>query len=126
MDPAYLQRNARVNAAALAALALAPPAPVVTTEKGAPRLARGAGSYDAALEWAASPGAIGYRVVWRQAWSADWEHDLVVGNVTGAVLPRLSIDDVVIGVAAIGPGGHESLISSYIVPTRPAAPIKTR
>jgi hypothetical protein len=126
VDRAYLQRNARVNAAALATLALAPPAPVVTSERGAPRLGRGTGGYDAALEWAASPGAIGYRVVWRQAWSADWEHDLVVGNVTSAVLPRLSIDDVVIGVAAIGPGGHESLVSSYIVPTRPAAPIKTR
>ena len=49
VDPSYLQRNARVNAAALAGLALAPPAPVVVNERGAPRLSRGASGYDAAL-----------------------------------------------------------------------------
>ena len=37
VDPSYLQRNARVNAAALAGLALAPPAPVVVNERGMPR-----------------------------------------------------------------------------------------
>ena len=56
VDPAYLQRNARVNAAALASLALAPPAPVVVNERGAPRLSRGASGHDAALAWTASPG----------------------------------------------------------------------
>jgi Peptidase family M28 len=126
VDPVYLQRNARVNAAALASLALAPPAPAVTSERGQPRLGRGASGYDAVAHWTASPGAVGYRVVWRWAWAPEWEHDLSVGAVTEARLPLLSIDDVVIGVAAIGPGGHESLVSAYVVPARPAAAIKTR
>ena len=126
VDPAYLQRNARVNAAALAGLALAPPAPVVVNERGAPRLSRGASGYDAALSWTASPGAVGYRILWREAWAPDWEHELTVGAVTDATLPLLSVDDVVIGVAAIGPGGHESLVSAYIVPTRPETTIQTR
>ena len=126
VDPAYLQRNARVNAAALAGLALAPPAPVVVNERGAPRLSRGASGYDAALSWTASPGAVGYRILWREAWAPDWEHELTVGAVTEATLPLLSVDDAVIGVAAIGPGGHESLVSAYVVPTRPETTIQTR
>ncbi len=126
VDPSYLQRNARVNAAALAGLALAPPAPVVVNERGAPRLSRGTSGYDAALSWTASPGAVGYRILWRQAWAPDWEHELTVGAVTEATLPLLSVDDVVIGVAAIGPGGHESLVSAYVVPTRPETTIQTR
>ena len=126
VDPSYLQRNARVNAAALAGLALAPPAPVVVNERGAPRLSRGTSGYDAALAWTASPGAVGYRILWRQGWAPDWEHELTVGAVTEATLPLLSVDDVVIGVAAIGPDGHESLVSAYVVPTRPETTIQTR
>jgi hypothetical protein len=126
VDPAYLQRNARVNAAVLAGLALAPPAPVVVNERGMPRLSRGTSGYDAALTWTASPGAVGYRIVWRSAWAPDWEHEVTVGAVTEATLPLLSVDDVVIGVAAIGPGAHESLVSPYIVPTRPETAVQMK
>jgi hypothetical protein len=122
----YLQRNARVNAAALASLALAPAAPMVVNERGGPTLGRGASGYDAVLSWTASSGAVGYRVVWRRAWAADWEHELLVGAITETTLQRVSIDDVVIGVASIGPGGHESLVSAYVVPTRPDTTIQTR
>ena len=69
VSPAYLLRNARVNAAALAVLALAPPAPVVDDERGRPLLDRQPSGYDARLRWAASPGAAGYRVFWREAWA---------------------------------------------------------
>ena len=48
---------------------------------------------------------------WREAWTPDWQHELEVGNVTEFVLKDVSIDDYVFGVAAIGPGGHESLVS---------------
>jgi hypothetical protein len=126
VDAAYLQRNARVNAAALAGMALAPSAPVIVNERGMPRLSRGPSGYDAALAWTASPGAVGYRIVWRPAWASDWEHEVTVGAITEVTLPRLSVDDVVIGVAAIGHGGHESLVSVYVVPTRQETTIKTR
>jgi hypothetical protein len=125
VDPPYLQRNARVNAAAMLSLALAPPAPGVTDAGGRVRLGRGEGGYDSRLAWSASPGAAGYRIFWRKAWAVDWEHELTVGNVTEVTLPDLSIDDVVIGVAAVDADGHESLVSAYVVPTRPKAVIKT-
>jgi hypothetical protein len=114
----YLARNARVNAAAAASLALAPPAPVVTTASGQPMLGRGQPGYDAALRWQPSPGAAGYRVVWREAWSLDWQYQLVTATETRLELPGLSIDDFVFGVAAIGAGGQESLVSAYLNPPR--------
>ena len=64
--------------------------------------------------------------MWRQTAASEWEHDLTVAAVTEVTLPRLSIDDVVIGVAAIGSGSHESLVSAYVVPTRPETTIQTR
>jgi hypothetical protein len=124
VDFAYLTQNARVNAAAVASLALAPPAPVVTSERGAARIGRDPSGYDAALRWSASPGAVGYRVYWRDTWRFDWQHARTVGNVTDVVLPGVSIDDWVFGVAAIGADGHESLISAYVSPVRPGRPIE--
>ena len=113
---AYLAQNARLNAAAMAELALAPPAPGVTNPRGQPTLDRRPLGYDAHLRWTASPGATGYRVVWREAWAQDWQHEASVGNVIEYVLPKANIDDFVYGVAAIGPGGHESTVSAYIPP----------
>lgn len=122
VDPAYLAKNARVNLAALLSLALAPAAPLVTTAGGQPTLGRGQSGYDATLRWQASPGASGYRVVWRETWAMDWQHSRVVGAETQLALPGVSIDDYVFGVAAIGPGGHESLVSAYVNPPRRAEP----
>ena len=116
--PAYLARNARVNAAGVAVIALAPPAPVVIDQRNRPTLDRRPSGYDARLRWQASPAAAGYRVFWREAWTPDWQHELEVGNVTELVLKDVSIDDYVFGVAAIGPGGHESLVSAYVNPPR--------
>ncbi|HTL42773.1 MAG TPA: M20/M25/M40 family metallo-hydrolase [Vicinamibacterales bacterium] len=113
VDFRYLAQNARVNAAAMATLALAPPPPVVTNERGGPMLDRRPSGYDAHLRWNASPGAAGYRVFWRNAWAPDWEHDMYVGTVTDLVLPHANIDDWVFGVAAVDALGHESTASVY-------------
>ena len=115
----YLGQNARVNAAAAAVLALAPPAPVVGT------IDRQPSGYDAHLRWTASAGAVAYRIFWREAWGPDWQHEVTVANVTEFVLPNTLIDDLVFGVAAIDASGHESLVSPYIPPARRDAPIKT-
>ena len=114
----YLARNARVNAAAVAMLALAPPAPVVTDKTGAPTLSRGAG-YDAHLAWQAAPGAAGYRVYSRRAWNLDWETIVTVGPVTDYTFPGVTVDDRVFGVASLDQNGNESLVSVYKNPTRP-------
>jgi hypothetical protein len=50
----------------------------------------------------------------------DWQHELYVGNVTEHVLHDVSIDDYIFGVAAVGAGGHESLVSAYVRLPRPA------
>jgi hypothetical protein len=70
------------------------------------------------LQWTAVPGAVSYRIYWRDTWSNGWEHAQVVGNLTQFVLPGLSIDDWVFGVAAIGADGNESLVSAYVSPVR--------
>src|SRR5262245_17280959 len=120
----YLAQNARVNAAAAATLALAPPAPGVTTERGAPTISRAPTGYDANLKWTAVPGAVAYRIFWREAWGADWQHDLLVGSVTNFVLPNVQIDDYVFGVAAVDAAGHESLVTPYVAAPRQNTPIK--
>lgn len=122
--PAYLAQNARVNVAIAAALALAPPAPVVVGERG-PMITRGPTGYDAKLTWYPSPGAVTYRIFWREAWGPDWQHELLVGNVTETVLSNVQIDDYVFGVAAVDAAGHESLVAPYASSPRPPITVKT-
>jgi hypothetical protein len=121
----YLAQNARVNAAAAATLALAPPPPSVVNERGQPRITRAPSGYDANLSWSASPGAVAYRVFWREAWGPDWQHDLLVENVTSLLLPNLQIDDYVFGVAAIDASGHESSVTAYVPAPRTEINVKT-
>ena len=124
VDFGYLAQNARVNAAGVASLALAPPAPRVTNERGGNMLSRDPSGYDAAMRWVASPGAVAYRVYWRDTWSNDWQHSQVVGNVTQFVLKNVSIDDFACGVSAISADGQESLVSAYVSPVRRDPPLK--
>jgi hypothetical protein len=118
MNIPYYMRNVRLNAAAMASLALAPPAPAVTNERGQPSIGRQPSGYDANLRWKASPAALSYKVYWRQAWTPDWQHAVNVGNVTEFVFPNLSIDDYVFGVAAVGADGNESLVAAFVNPPR--------
>jgi peptidase M28-like protein len=131
--PAYTANVARVNAAAIANLALAPVAPETMREittganKGrkTPNLARGKSRYDAVLRWKdPTPAAdlAGYAVVMRSTTAPYWDHDIFVGKVNEYTFPNLSIDDIVLGVKAIDNDGHESLVSPYVNP--PAAPRK--
>ena len=73
----------------------------------------------------ASAGAAAYRIFWREAWTPDWQFERTVGNVTDLVMPSVSIDDFVFGVAAVDAEGHESLVSAYVNPNRPDAPVQT-
>jgi hypothetical protein len=123
---AYLAQNARVNAAAAATLAFAPPPPAVTNERGQPLISRAPSGYDANLRWQPSPGAVAYRIFWREAWGPDWQHETLVGNVVNVVLPNTQIDDLVFGVAAVGAAGHESFVSAYVSPPRADTPVSGR
>jgi hypothetical protein len=121
----YLAQNARVNAASAATLALAPPPPSVVNDRGAPQITRVPTGYDANLKWMAAPGAVAYRVFWREAWGMDWQHDVLVGNVTSLLMPNMQIDDYVFGIAAVDAQGHESFVSAYVTPPRSNTPVKT-
>jgi hypothetical protein len=125
----YATRAARMNAAVLASLALAPAPPVLNwtwssgPNKGGrePLLTRGKSGYDAALRWLPNtePDLAGYTVVVRSTTSPVWEREIWVGNVTSYTMPDLSIDDVVIGVKAVDRDGNQSVVSCYMEPVLP-------
>ena len=126
----YTTRIARMNAAVLASLALAPAPPVLNwtyssgPDKGGhvPLVTRGKSGYDAILHWLPNtePDLAGYAVVMRSTTSPVWERETWVGNVTSFAIPDVSIDDVVIGVKAVDGAGNQSVASSYMEPVLPA------
>jgi Zn-dependent M28 family amino/carboxypeptidase len=109
MDFDYLARVTQLNLAALATLALAPPAPQ------AQMLNRVLG-YDTTLQWAPVPGAASYQLVWRATSDPAWTHQRDVGNVTSATLP-LSKDDWIVAVRAVDAKGRAS-VAAYPEPVR--------
>lgn len=104
VDYAYLANVARVNAAAIASLALAPAAP---RNVGMETLKL---EIDTTLRWEANrePDLAGYRVVWRETTAPDWQHARDVGNVTRATLEGVSKDDFIFGVQAVDRDGNVS------------------
>jgi len=117
----YVTRVAKVDAAALASLALAPKAPVTMREgrqpgQLAPMLDRGTSGYDAHLRWNdPNPPAdlAGYAVVMRSTLAPYWEKEVFVGKVNEYTMPNVSIDEWVFGVKAVDKDGNESLVSAY-------------
>ncbi|HWH39486.1 MAG TPA: M28 family metallopeptidase [Usitatibacter sp.] len=121
VDFGYVANVARVNAAALAALALGPSAPQeVETENL--RLEN-----DTTLRWKANPepDVAGYRIVWRDTTAPDWQQSKDVGNVTRFTLTGISKDNFNFGVQAYDRDGNLS-VASYPRPYRPpvTAPAK--
>jgi hypothetical protein len=111
-DYKYIANVARVNAAALASLSLAPAAPQQVQMRTAKL------ENDSSLVWKANaePDIAGYRIVWRDTTAAQWEGYKDVGNVTEATV-KLSKDNVFFGVQAIDKDGNVS-VASYPTPLR--------
>ncbi len=109
----YIARVARVNAAALAALALAPASP-----KNVGLLTKKL-TNDTELQWDANhePDLAGYEIVWRETTSAYWTNSLRVGNVTRYVMKGMSKDNYFFGVCAVDRDGNRSPVS-YPKPIR--------
>jgi hypothetical protein len=105
VDFAYVAQVARINAAAMAAMALAPASP---TDVG---FRTGRQEYDTTLVWkaAAEPDVAGYRIVWRETWQPFWQRGIEVGNVTEYVMKGLSKDDFFFAVQAIDRDGNASV-----------------
>lgn len=111
-DYQYIAKVARVNAAALATLSLAPAAP----QKVQMRTAKL--ENDSSLVWQANgePDLAGYRIVWRETTAAQWQGASFVGNVTEATV-KLSKDNYFFGVQAVDKDGNVS-VATYPTPLR--------
>jgi hypothetical protein len=104
VDFQYVAKVARVNAAGLASLALAPAVPrdagieVVQLEN------------DTTLRWRPNdePDLAGYRIVWRDVGAANWEYARDIGNVTRYTLQGISKDNYIFGIVAIDRDGNAS------------------
>ena len=108
----YIAKVARVNAAALASLSLAPASPQKVQVRTAQL------ENDTSLLWQANtePDLAGYRIVWRETTAADWQGAKFVGKVTEYKLP-LSKDNYYFGVQAVDKDGNVSP-ASYPTPLR--------
>jgi hypothetical protein len=140
MDFAYLAKIAKLNIAALAGIASAPPPPEPKVE--------GAVSTDTKISWYTPIEASGYIIRWRRTDASNWEtsrraepRDCAFvqtripdpnhpnGTYCSAVLPHIRVDDWVFGVSSVSKDGFESPVASavpggafkpYIAPPPPA------
>src|SRR4051794_26511714 len=130
VDFAYLARMTKLNVAALAAIASAPPPPEPKVE--------GAVSTDTTVGWDdLAPYNSGYRIRWRRTDAANWENDLIATVKSDAhpnapcveaigVLPRqaahsyecklkgVRVDDWIFGVSSVSKDGYESPVASAV------------
>src|SRR5580704_9346004 len=111
VDFDYTARVARVNGAALWALATNPSTPKnlqihITAPVGF------SGVNTTTLTWNANPESnlTAYEVVWRETTAADWTNVIPVGNVTAVTLD-MSKDNVQFGVRAVDQTGHRSPVA---------------
>jgi len=113
-DFKYIADVARVNAASLSALALAPARPkhvgVVTGL-----------SNDAELKWDANkePDLAGYEIVWRDTTAATWTNSRSIGNVLTFTMKGMSKDNYFFGVRAVDREGNRSPVSYPLPRPRP-------
>jgi len=114
VDFGYVAQVARVNAAALASLALGPAVPREAEMENL-RL-----EADTTLRWKPNPepDVAGYRIVWRETTSPAWQHSIDVGNVTRHTLVGVSKDSFTFGVQAYDRDGNLS-VAVYPKPYRP-------
>ncbi len=113
MDFDYLARVCRLNVALLVELASAPPAPERVRARGV------RDAYDTRVSWRPVAGAAAYEIVWRETTTADWQGRLVLAppepdrrGALAAVLPGVCLDEVVVGVSAVGADGARSRVST--------------
>ncbi|HKC84452.1 MAG TPA: M28 family metallopeptidase, partial [Blastocatellia bacterium] len=118
VDFPYIAQVARVNAVAMASMALAPASPSGVSFKSSRQ------EYNTTLTWKpnAEPDVAGYRVVWRETYQPFWQRGVDIGNVTEYVMKGLSKDDYFFAVQAIDKDGNASAPSFPKPPPRPQRP----
>ncbi len=105
VDFGYIAQVARVNAAAMASLALAPSAPAGVGFKTARQ------QYDTVIAWKPNPepDVAGYRILWRETWQPFWQSSVEVANITEHTLRGLSKDDYFFAVQSVDRDGNTSV-----------------
>jgi len=99
----YAAKLTAVNAISLASLGWAPTPPETVALGGAVAPA-------ATFSWDAVPGAVGYKIYWRDTTSPTWDMSRNVGNVTSFTLKGMVVDNYFFGVSAVGQNGQESVV----------------
>ena len=129
MDFPYLAKVTKLNVAALAAIASAPPPPEVKVE--------GAVSTDTEVRWTLEEGAAAYVIRWRRTDESNWQRSFAVSQTTSGViwsshdgtmavpnhigpasghtkLKGVRVDDWVFGVSSVSKDGYESPVASAV------------
>ena len=111
MDFPYLAKVAKLNVAALAGIASAPPPPEPNVE--------GAVSTETTISWPCVPAAARYAVRWRRTDANQWQEsspaDNSCANGTAIVnLRHIRVDDWVFGVSSVSKDGFESPVASAV------------
>jgi len=115
VDFNYVANVARLNAAVLATLALAPGPPQQV------HILTSAVDNNTQLAWqppAGFPAGASYEVVWRDSSAPTWTTVQSAGAATSITIP-VSKDNVVFGVRSVDAAGHRS-VAVYPIPTRGA------
>jgi hypothetical protein len=117
VDFRYTARVAKVNAAALWALATNPATPKNVQIHVAPPVGF-SGINDTVLTWDANPETdlSGYEVVTRETSAPDWTQAIPVGNVTSVTLD-IAKDNLQFGVRAVDKAGHRSPVGFPVTVT---------
>ncbi len=108
VDMGYVVEVARLNAATLATLALAPPPPVEV------KIVTSNLDNNTTLKWQpglGAPAGTQYQIVWRELADAEWRYEAAAAKFGGegtATLP-VSKDNVIFGVRAVDAAGHGSV-----------------
>ncbi|MGI8891082.1 MAG: M20/M25/M40 family metallo-hydrolase [Chthoniobacterales bacterium] len=104
VDFAYVAQVARINAASLGALALAPAVPTgveIETKKL---------TNDTTLTWQPNkePDLARYEVLWRETTAPLWQEGIKAGSGTEFTVPKVSKDNYIFGLAAVDKDGNRS------------------
>ncbi|MCL6729619.1 M28 family peptidase [Sphingomonas hankyongi] len=124
VDFAYLAKMTKLNIAALASIASAPPPPEPQVE--------GAVSTDTTVSWVGVAGASSFLIHWRRTDANNWQVARRIDSecpITGfepasssrhniygckIVLPHIRVDDWVFGVSSVSKDGWESPVASAV------------
>jgi len=117
----YIAKVARLNLATVASLAAAPTRPEQTSYARD----RDSGGQSFTIRWSPVANAASYELLVRRTTAPTYTRIVPVGNVTQFLLDE-QLDDVWVGVRAVGADGHRSLTTVVGAPGGPRLPAQRR